>query len=82
MQSTFAFLEEEFWWLNLLERPFNGWVGVATSWWTRPPENPGWQEIPGRIPLENLAGWADQHSWANVHRTLAVYEAETGPMEL
>ncbi len=73
MNGSAGFLAEEFWWLKALERPLEGYVGVARSWWTPYPETPGWREYPDRINLQELSNWASKSNWENGHRTLAVY---------
>lgn len=73
-----SFLDEEFWWVSAAGSGLSGWVGVALSQWTPPPDPPGWQELPERVELNNLESWTASQGWTNVHRTTAVFDSATG----
>ncbi|GEM_PF-6749240 len=75
MITSAEFLAEEFWWLQALGKPCDGWVEVGRSIWTPPTENPGWVASPGRLSLDQLYEWASKNRWTNVHRSLAVYQS-------
>jgi hypothetical protein len=72
------FLQEEFWWLQRLERPIAGQVRVAVSRWVAPPPRPPFDKTRDPVPVASLGEWATKQGWENVHRSLVVEGAVEG----